>query len=231
MHVLPWNQTVFALNYRVILFSLPFSAIFIQKREQPTRNKTEGHDLEFEPRFRFGDWQHPSWTNKILHWISRPYFLFTPGRKEESGQSSMCITFCNFNQIFWINSRMRWIYVKIPFSKENRQLCLIFKDGWRRYILNSNSFQRKREIVTPKKNWYFHARRSDHLKILYPLLERQKWAGNRKTRVSRMNFNKVTAHSDNWLSQGTSTTKISSTLDWWGFPHAANQFAFSIPTL
>ena len=151
MHVLPWNQTVFALNYRVILFSLPFSAIFIQKREQPTRNKTEGHDLEFEPRFRFGDWQHPSWTNKILHWISRPYFLFTPGRKEESGQSSMCITFCNFNQIFWINSRMRWIYVKIPFSKENRQLCLIFKDGWRRYIFNSNSFQENVKSLLPKR--------------------------------------------------------------------------------
>ena len=29
-----------------------------------------------------GDWQHPSWANKILHWISRLHFLFTHTRKE-----------------------------------------------------------------------------------------------------------------------------------------------------
>ena len=81
-----------------------------------------------------------------------PTSFLHQGEKRRAGSQACVLLFVISIRSFGsIHVHLRWIYVKIPFSKENRQLCLIFKDGWRCYIFNSNSFQENVKSLLPKR--------------------------------------------------------------------------------
>ena len=71
-------------KFEKILFTLQINRKKVWPINYSVSKKTrnEGRVTTWNSNHISGDWQHPSWANKILHWISRLHFLFTHTRKE-----------------------------------------------------------------------------------------------------------------------------------------------------